>query len=309
MMSLGAPLSAVLLLAAAPAAAWEARVEANGLRTATVAGEASVEGRSVPATLELRCMPGERGMLEWRMAIEGASMLDFDFDRFEGPGAPAAEERLATLSLAGGLLRPRIPPVSMAGWYDGDDRFLLAFVAPATAGGEGALLADSIGPHSEALLWTVAQAPGAAIRLEARFPLAAAAPAVRGTMAGCGPAPPLDDALRDAWRGRNPHSIDWFAQRAVAWRLLGLLGERHGAVLARMAAAEPIGTDGETVYVLAPARDSPRDGTAILLRGDGVEVVLVDAGAVERLVAGRSAIPLPDAVRAFVAQRSAPAGR
>lgn len=301
----GAPFAlALLLLAATPAAAWQARVEDSGLRVATAPGQAMLDGRGAAASLELRCMPGERGMLEWRLAIDGATALGFDFDRFEGPDAPAAAERLATLALEGGLLRPRIPPVALAGWYDGNDRFVLAFAAPANAGAEGALLADSIGPQSSTLSWTVAQAQDSAVRFEARFPLAGAAPAVREAMAGCGPAPPIGDGLRDAWRGRNPQAIDWFAQRAVAWRLKGLLGARHAAVLERLANAEPIGTDGETVFVLAPSRDAPRDGVAIMLRGEDSEVVLIDAGVVERLAAGRGAIPLPEAVREFVAARS-----
>lgn len=307
-MSRGATLAAALLLAAAPPAAWQGRVDADGLRVAAVVGEARVEGRGAPAVLELRCLPGERGTLEWRLVVEGAAALGFDFARFEGPDAPAARERLGTLALEGGLLRPRIPPVALAGWYDGDDRFILAFNAPANAAAEGALLADSIGPQSTALSWTVAQSPDSALHVEARFALDGAAAPVRTAMAGCGPAPPIGEALRDAWRGRNPHAVDWFTQRAVAWRLEGLLGSRHADVLARLAAAEPIGTDGETVFVLAPSREAPRDGVAILMRGDATEVVLVDDGVVERLVAGRTAIPLPDAVRAFVAERSAAAG-
>lgn len=300
--------ASALLLAAAPAAAWQARVEASGLRVAATTGEARFAGSGASAGLELRCMPGDAGALEWRLVVEGASTLGFPFDRFEGPDAPAAKERLATLALEGGLLRPRIPPVSLAGWHDGADRFVLAFAAPANAAAEGALLADSIGPQSTALSWTVAPSPQDGALLEARFALQDAAPAVRSTMAGCGPAPPIGDAQRDAWRGRNPHAIDWFAQRAVAWRLHGLLGARHDAVLARLAGAEPLGTDGETVFLLAPSREAPRDGVAIMLRGETTEVVLVDDGVVERLVAGRTAIPLPDAVRAFVAERSAAAG-
>jgi hypothetical protein len=304
----GAPLAVALLLAATPAAAWQAQVESSGLRVAGTDGEARVEGRSAPARLEVRCAPGERGMLEWRLAVDRASTLGFDFQRFEGPDAPAARARLASLALEGGLLRPRIPPLALAGWSDGDDRFVLAFAAPANAAAEGALLADSIGPQSATLSWRVAQSSAEERVLEARFALADAAPAVRKAMAGCGPAPPIGAALRDAWRGRNPHAIDWFAQRAVAWRLEGLLGTRHEAVLARLAAAEPIGTDGETVFLLAPAREAPRDGVAIMLRGEDTEVVLVDDGVVERLVAGRGAIPLPDAVRGFVSERSASGG-
>lgn len=296
-----------LLLAAAPAAAWQSRVEPSGLRVAAAEGEARVGGEVAAARVELRCQPGERGMLEWRLSVAPAAALGFDFGRFEGPDASAAAQRLATLSLEGGLLQARAS-TALAGWYDEADRFVFAFAAPNGAAADGALLADSIGPQSQALRWVVRESPEGATTLEARFDLADALDPVRDAMAGCGPAPPIGETQRDAWRGRNPHAIDWFAQRAVAWRLKALLGTRHAAILARLGGAGPLATDGETVFLLAPAPDAPRDGVAIMLRGDATEVVLVDGGVVERLVAGRTAIPLPDAVRAFVAERSAAAG-
>lgn len=299
-------LAAVLAAGAAQAAGWDVQVRPSGLRVAEGAGEVRVGERTTTARLGLECQPGERGMLSWRLSVDAPGTLGFDFDAFEGPDAPASAARLGELTLEGGLLRPRFA-VAMAGWYDEPDRFALAFSAPSAAAGDGALLADSIGPGTQALAWRVAPPAGAGKPLQARFALEGAQPAVREAMAGCGPAPAITDALRDAWRGRDPQAIDWFAQRPVAWRLKGLLGPRWDAVASRLASAGPIGTDGETVFVLAPSREAPRDGVAILLRGEATEVVLVADGAVERLVSGRSAIPLPDAVRAFVAARSAPA--
>lgn len=299
--------TAVLAAGAAQAADWDVQVRPSGLRVAERAGEARVGERTTTARLGLECQPGERGMLSWRLSVDAPGSLGFDFDAFEGPDAPAASARLGELTLEGGLLRPRFA-VAMSGWHDEPDRFALVFSAPSAAAGDGALLADSIGPGTQALTWRVAPPSGAGEPLQARFSVDAATPALREAMAGCGPAPAITDALRAAWRGRNPQAIDWFAQRPVAWRLKGLLGPRWDAIAARLADAEPIGTEGETVFVLAPSREAPRDGAAILLRGDATEVVLVDDGRVERIVSGRSAIPLPEAVREFVAARSALAG-
>jgi hypothetical protein len=299
--------SVLLAATSALAADWRIEVRPSGLRVAEGIGEARVGDRSADARLALECQPGERGLLSWHLSVDRPGALGFDFDAFDGPDAPAASARLGEVTLEGGLLRPRFA-VAMAGWYDGPDRFALAFSAPSNAAGDGALLADSIGPGTKALTWRVAPPSGAGEPLRARFALDGAHAALREAMAGCGPAPAITDALRAAWRGRTPQAIDWFAQRAVAWRLKGLLGARWDAVLPRLAGAEPIGTDGETVFVLAPSREAPRDGVAILMRGESTEVVLVDDGRVERLVSGRGAIPLPDAVRAFVAARSQAAG-
>jgi hypothetical protein len=296
--------AALLAATSARATVWDIELRPSGLRVAEGGGEAQVGERSTGARLALECQPGERGTLSWRLGVDRPGDLGFDFDAFGGPDAPASSARLGELTLEGGLLRPRFA-VAMAGWYDEPGRFALAFSAPSGAAGDGALLADSIGPGTQALVWRVAPPAGNGEPLIARFALDGAQPALRAAMAGCGPAPAITDALRDAWRGRNPHAIDWFTQRPVAWRLQGLLGPRWEAIEARLAGAEPIGTDDETVFVLAPSREAPRDGVAIMLRGEATEVVLVDDGSVERLVSGRSAIPLPEAVRGFVAERSA----
>ncbi len=292
-----------LALAAAPAAAWEAKVDERGLREASSDGVARFNERETPARLRLRCQPGGAGRLAWSLEVTGTGPLGFDFDPFEGPDAPAPAARLVQLAVAGGLLQPRVTPV-VAGYYDGGERFVLEFSAPSTAASEAALLGDSIGPQSTTLSWRVADFNAREQVLEARFDLAGAAAATASTMLGCGPAPAITAAQRDAWRGRNPLGLDWFAQRPVRWQLHALLGPRHDAVVARLGTPGPVGTDGETVFVLAPDADAPGSGVAILLRDADAELVLVDDGRVERIASRPGAIPLPAAVREFVAERS-----
>lgn len=294
---------AALALVATPVAAWQAQVGESGLREASGDGVAAFNDRETPARLRLRCQPGGAGQLSWSLEIEGTRGLGFDFDPFEGPDAPAVAARLAQVAVAGGLIQPRVTPV-VAGYYDGADRFVFEFSAPSTTASDAALLGDSIGPQSTTLHWRVADFNARDRVLEARFDLAGAGAATASTMLGCGPAPTVTAAQRDAWRGRNPLGLDWFAQRAVRWQLHALLGARHDTVMARLGRPEPVGVDGDTVFVLAPDATSPRSGVAILLRGADAEVVLVDEGRIERLASRPGAIPLPAAVREFVAGRS-----
>jgi hypothetical protein len=294
---------AALALVATPAAAWQTQVGESGLREAYADGVAAFTDRETAARLRLRCQPGGAGRLSWVLEIDGTRGFGFDFEPFNGPDAPAVAARLGQVAVAGGLIQPRVTPV-MAGYHDGADRFVLEFSAPATTASDAALLADSIGPQSTTLAWRLADFTARDRVLEARFDLAGAAAATASTMLGCGPAPTITAAQRDAWRGRNPLGLEWFAQRPVRWHLHALLGARHDAVLARLGMPEPVGVDDDTVFVLAPDATSPRSGVAILLRGADAELVLVDDGRVERLASSPGAIPLPAAVREFVAARS-----
>lgn len=72
-----------------------------------------------------------------------------------------------------------------------------------------------------------------------------------------------------------------------------------------MAAAQPIAREGEVYYVLAPDPAEARSGAALLFDARGeMEVIRVDSGLA--IVAARHprALPRPDAVRAFVAERA-----
>jgi hypothetical protein len=296
-------LGAALALASTPAAAWQAQVGQSGLREAVADGVARVGDREVAATLRLRCQPGDGGMLMWSLEVANIRDLGFGFDAFTGPEAPAAAERLGEIAVAGGLIQPRVAP-AMTGHYDGAERFVFEFAAASAAASDAALVGDSIGPQSTTLVWRVVDFAARDRTLEARFELAGAAATVGATMLGCGPPPTVTAAQLEAWRGRNPLGLDWFAQRPVRWHLHALLGARHDALLARLATPEPVGVDGETVFVLAPDASAPRNGVAILLRGAEAEVVLIDDGRVERIASRAGAIQPPAAVRDFVAARS-----
>jgi len=295
-----------LLLASgiANASGWQADVDANGLRTASSAGEASVGVAQTTATVTLQCRPGSEGTVSWLLAIDGSAGLGFGFSAFEGPNAAAAALPLAAIEVSGGMLRPRVSG-ALSGYYDGADRFVFAFSAPATAASEAALVADAIGAKSGALEWRVSDFGARDNILSARFALDGAAPLLHETMMGCGPPPAIGSAERDAWRGRNPLAIDLFAQRAVQWRLKGLLGSGYTAALERLARAEPVGVDGDTLFVLAPDALAPRSGIAIMFRGDETEIVIIDDGAIGRRTSRSGAISAPPPVRDFVAARVA----
>ncbi len=305
-MSPRSALPLVLLLASGlvHASGWQAEVDAAGQRTASRAGEASVGGAQTTATLTLQCRPGPEGTVSWLLAIEGSDGLGFGFSAFDGPNAPAAAQPLAAIEVTGGMLRPRVGgPV--AGSYDGIDRFVFAFSARGTTASQPALLADAIGSQSQELDWRVTDFNTPDNVLSARFALDGAAPLLRETMMGCGPPPPIGSAERDAWRGRNPLGIDLFAQRAVQWRLKGLLGNAYADTIARLAAAEPLGVDGDSLFVLAPDPQSPRSGVAIVFSGDETEIVIINDGVIERRASRSAALPAPTAVRDFVAARIA----
>jgi hypothetical protein len=303
--SLRLALAATALLAstAGAAADWQLAVEASGLRRVQAEGEADTGGASVPATIALACHPAERGMLVWTLAVE-ARGLDFGFDAFEGPDAPAAGHKLARLAVEGGLLQPRFATALAGYWRDGN-RFMFELAAPAQGVSDAALLADSIGTQSTRLVWEIAGHAGDARRLSARVPLSGAAAAVADAMLGCGPPPPIGAAWRARWDGRDLHAAGFFGDRAVRWRLAAIVGVDESALLASMAGATSLANEGETVYVLAPAADDPRSGAALLLAGPDAEWVRIRDGSVERSARRAGAIAIPSAVREFVAARSA----
>jgi hypothetical protein len=298
------PLALWLASGIAHASGWQAQVDADGLRTASRTGEAQVGVAQTTATLTLQCRPGPDGKVGWLLAIDGSAGLGFAFSAFDGPNAAAAARSLAAIEVTGGMLRPRVGgPV--AGSYDGIDRFVFAFSARGTTASQPALLADAIGSQSEQLEWRVTDFNAPDNVLTARFALDGAAPLLHETMMGCGPPPPIGAAERDAWRGRNPLGIDLFAQRAVQWRLKGLLGNAYADTIERLARAEPLGVDGDTLFVLAPDPESPRSGVAIVFSGDETEIVIISEGVIERRASRSAAIPAPAAVRDFVASRIA----
>jgi hypothetical protein len=298
-----------MLLATASAAAgtWQASVNEFGLREASGSGLASLAGVEATAQLTLRCQPASDGALSWSLAIEDSSMLAFGFDAFEGPDAPAADSRHGALTVVGGLLQPRFS-TAMAGFYQDAGRFVFEFSAPALAASDGALLADSIDRQSRALEWRISDHADPGKVLLARFELVDAAAPINETMMGCGPQPAISTAQRAGWVGTDPLASGLLEQRALAWRLKGLLGRDFDRLRARLAGAAPVGLDGETLYILAADPLQATSGVALMFDASATEVVLIDQGVVDRRASGTAAIWLPAAVRDFVAARTQPTG-
>ena len=278
---------------------WALSIDSEGLRSVSAVGSARFGAQSSVTRLTLSCAPGVDGRVAWSLAVDATAVLGFDFAPFEGAQTPAHAERLSELSLDGGLLRPRLR-TSTSGSFDGAGRFVLEFSSPALAASDAALLADSIGTQTTVLHWTVNDARDPALKLVAEIPLLGAAVAVRETMMGCGPAPPLDEAQRVAWQGRNPLDVGLFAQRAVQWRLKGLLGRDYDNVLQRLRSAQTVDRVGETMFVIAPDSGADDRGAVLMFVGVDTELVLIDDGQVTRYASRKGKIAIPDAVRSFV---------
>ncbi len=286
-------------------ASWMGSVDENGLRTATVTGEAHFGSARVPATLKLACRPGLDGTVAWELELAEASRIaDFGFDHYEGPDARAAKERLTEIVPEGGMLRTTVRAAA-AGYYGvTPDTFVLSVSTGANAASDVALLAELISAQTEAVQWTTRSLALDGAALVARFAADGAAPVVRETIMGCGPPPALDAKALERALGRNPAATNLFAQRGLEWRLEGLLGREHDAFLARVARAKPLARSGDVWFVLA----APGDGhgaTAVMFDASGaLEVVLADDGGTRRLATSLKPLVVPEPVREFLAQHA-----
>ena len=305
---LQATLAVTVAQAVPEASVWSHEANANGVRMATVTGTARFGEIELPAQLSLQCAPGEGGTVSWSLVLEQASQYgEFGLDAFEGPDAEAGSTAVTKVRLIGGLLQPTVQVV-VAGWYsaDVDGAFVLSFSAPANDASQAALLAEAIGPLTQSYNWRTASFRDASRGIEAQFDARAAQAAVHETMMGCGPVPEFADGAPASWQGRNPNGIEIWRQRAMEWRLKGLLGSEYENFLARMGTAQPVAREGEVYYVLAPDAQDPQSGVALLFdAGSEMEAIRVDAGLAIVVARRARALPRPDAVREFVAARSA----
>lgn len=285
-------------------ARWTASVNENGLRRAQAVGSARLGAAEVPATLELTCTTGKGGAVTWTLKLaQKDTLVGFDFDAFEGPDAPAGARALARLALDGGVLRTGFD-TRVNGYLADVDTFAFAFSAPANAASQAGLLAEAVDATTQAIRWTVRAPDDSGRAIEATIPAAGAAPALRETMMGCGPVVPLDAARVASWRGRNPTASGLFDDRAIEWRLKGLLGGGYDAVRERLRNAEPAAVDGDVLYVIAPGDEASGVAVLFALASGDTEVIAIDAGAVTRADLDDDAIPVPGAVREFVAART-----
>ena len=296
----------LLALAATPVhAQWTAGVDETGLRTASVAGEAHFGSAKVPATLKLMCRPGADGTVAWELALSDSTRFaDFGFSDYEGPDARASKERLTEIVPEGGLLRTTVRAAA-AGYYGVEpDTFVLSASAPANAASDVALLGELIGRQTTAVQWTTRSLKVEGAAIVARFPADGAAPLLRETMMGCGPAMPLDAAALERALGRNPAASSLFAQRPVEWRMKALLGRDYDAVLARFASSQPLAREGDTWFVLAGPREGGHGASVVMFDESRMDVVLADADGTRRYSSGTQPLAAPQPVRDFIAKHA-----
>lgn len=297
------PLLLIAALSTGAHAEWTGSIDEHGLRTASTEGTASFRGIDVPAALALLCRPGENGTVSWEMKIRDSSKLrDFGFDDYEGPDAIALDARRTEIVPEGGMMKT-VVKAAPAGWYAEADVFVLGASAKVEEASEVALLADVIGPQTRAVVWTSPSLRGNGDPLIGRFATAGAAALLRATMMGCGPAPAFDAPRFDAALGRKPEASGLWRDRALRWRLEGLLGRDYEPFAARMAGAQPLAKDGDTYFVLSAPTDDG-DGAVLMFDAHRVDVVFLDSGRARRVSSSENAHTPPGAVRAFIAAAS-----
>jgi hypothetical protein len=296
---------ALALHAGAATAAWEGAVNPHGLRTAVAPGVVTYNGKEVPASLKLQCAPGSNGSVLWEMSIEqSATLSDFGFDDYEGPDAIANDRKNnTTLTPEGGMLKT-VVKATPSGYYTEPDTFALSVSAKANESSDVALLAELVSPQTTEIVWDTRSLRGEGKSLVGRFPLDGATPVLRETMMGCGPAPTLDAKALDAALGRNPEASGLWRNRAIEWRLKGLLGADYEKFVTTMSNAQPLAKEGSVWYVNSAVTD---DGNAAVLLFDdaATEVVFVEGGQVRRVQSSEGALGAPSAVRDFIANASA----
>lgn len=282
---------------------WSGSVNEHGLRRAQATGSARLGDAEVPATIELTCTTGKGGAVTWTLKLQKESLIGFDFDAFEGPDAPVGDRALARLAIEGGVLSTGFD-THVNGFLADIGTFAFEFSAPGNSASQAGLLAEAIDATTQAIRWTVRAPDDSGRAIEATIAAAGAAPVLREAMMGCGPVLPFDAARVAAWRGRNPAASGLFEERAIEWRLKGLLGSGYDAVRERLRTAEPAAVDGDVLYVLAPGDDT--SGIAVLfgLASGDTEVIAIDAGVVTRTDLDDKTLSVPGAAREFVAERT-----
>jgi hypothetical protein len=277
---------------------WRVEINPHGLRTATAQGIANFGSMRWPATLTLQCAPGHDGALVWKMEIAGARDGDgFDFGAFEGPDAPANGKQLTQLALEGGLLTTRFATTQTGSWSEAD-RFAFEVSARAWDMSNGALLADAVGSQTQAILWSMRSPAESSQVIVARFGASGAQEVLRSTMSGCGPAPKIDAAALKRWADGDDTGL--WKDRAMQWRLQGVLGARYDTFAQQNWPADAVKRDGDVYYALATP-DANGNGAALMFNAEGIlEALLVEAGNLQRYSWYRSALKPPQAVRDYL---------
>ncbi len=280
---------------------WTASISEYGVRTAVGMGEARLGDDLLPARLTLTCGPGRDGSLSWQLGVIDADRFArFGLDDFEGPDAPANDKKQSHLALEGGLIATQFDTEQTGFWAE-NKIFAFEFSALSLDSSRAALLADAIGPTSTGLKWSVRSLAEPSLTLDARFDLTTAAPAIRATMMGCGPAPAIAPEALKRWREEGTASL--WNDRAMQWWLQGLLGRDYDRFATRDWGNATLQTDDDRYYLLANVAEGARDGAALIIDARGeVEAIDVVDGQAKRHYTDKTGFKTPAPVRDYVAR-------
>jgi hypothetical protein len=302
---IAASLSA-LFAAASGAHAWDASVDDNGLRMVTGSGTWEAGDAQGTALLQLSCTPGAGGQVIWQLQLDDpARLAAFGIDDFEGPDAVGSREPRSRLELTGAGMLPKLRTAVIGFYGPVGGRFVLEFSAPANQPSQAGLLAESISSLTTAIVWSTDSTRAKGGTLKAVFPTAEVGSGFADTMQGCGPAPDLTAATLARYADRTPQESGILADRAVAWRLHGLLGRRIGELGELLEVAEPLHVDGDVYFLAGHAKADPGNAAVLLFdaASGAYDAVLIRAGKAVRSTSGKQPINAPDAARQYVADR------
>lgn len=143
-------LIAVLLVASLSFADenWETKVQSNGLRTARSVALATTPNGSVASTLAFECQPGSDGTISVVYTIhQPEKVIQFPFDQFEGPDAPAATKKLGQIQVhvkSGKGISKVTLQKELSGYFATPEAFAFSFSVPAGQKNEVAQLLERI---------------------------------------------------------------------------------------------------------------------------------------------------------------------
>lgn len=130
-------LVAVLLVASVSYAdeEWETSVKKNGLRTAHSVALATTPYGNVASTMAFECQPGTNGTLSFVYTIhQPQKIIQFPFDQFEGPDAPAATKKLGQIQVhvkSGKGISKITLQKELSGYFASAEAFAFSFSVPA----------------------------------------------------------------------------------------------------------------------------------------------------------------------------------
>jgi hypothetical protein len=114
---------------------WETKVAKNGLRTAHSVALATTPDGNVASTLAFECQPGSDGTISVVYTIhQPEKIIQFPFDQFEGPDAPAATKKLGQIQVhvkTGKGISKITLQKELSGYFATADAFAFSFSVPA----------------------------------------------------------------------------------------------------------------------------------------------------------------------------------